>query len=296
MANLVTVTNIDSSSLASYLEKVSKIPSLSQEEELEAARSYSIKQDNISAQKLVGSHLKMVVKIAISYKNYGIPIQDLISEGNIGLIYALKKFDPELGNRFSTYAMWWVKATMQDYILKSWSLVKIGTTTAQKKLFFSLRKLKARISSVTNKKISSEDYLKIANDLGVSYQEVIDMDKRLSFKDSSLNMPSMLNDEGAEMITLIPDAKANQENITLNSQIASLKRQIISEAVDLLNERERDIFLQRNMLENPSTLEELSAKYNISKERVRQIEARSFEKVKLYILNHKKSKDITYAN
>lgn len=274
-----------SSGFSQYLKEINNIPSLTKEEEFMLAKAYLEEHDLEAAHQLVKSHLKLVAKIAMQYKNYGLPITELVSEGNIGLMQAVKKYDPELGFRLSTYAMWWIKASIQEYVLKSWSLVKIGTTSAQKKLFFSLRKMKNKISGSQARNIGPDDYIEIADQLGVTVKEVGEMDQRLSGGDISLNR--RLDDQdgsAAEMISLIPESKPSQEMLVAHSQLLNNQRKILSEAMTVLNEREAKILLARKLSEEPSTLDVLSNEYKISKERVRQIENRAFEKIQNYVL------------
>ena len=275
----------EQSSFYKYLKEVNNIPSLTPEEEFMLAKSYIAEQDLEAAHKLVTSHLKLVAKIAISYKGYGLPAIEMISEGNLGLMHAVKKFNPDLGYRLSTYAMWWIKASIQEYILRSWSLVKIGTTSAQKKLFFSLGKIKSKIRQAHDREVVASDYGKIALDLGVTEKEVRDMDMRMSNSDSSLN--NVIGDENtSEAIELIPEKSPNQETMFATKQDAALKNRILTEALKILNERELDILSRRKLTETPMTLDALSKIYNMSKERVRQIESRAFEKVQAYVLEY----------
>jgi RNA polymerase sigma-32 factor len=234
--------------------------------------------DTEAAHKLVTSHLRLVAKIAMGYRGYGLPVSDLISEGTIGLMQAVKKFDPDKGFRLSTYAMWWVKASMQEYILHSWSMVKIGTTSAQKKLFFSLRRLKAQMKAIEGGDLTPEQVAYIAKELSVSEDEVIQMNGRLSGRDHSLNKPLTLDSDG-EWQDFLMDESQDQETIIANEEEASQRHLLLSYAMDKLNDRERDILEARRLSEDPMTLEELSQKYDISRERVRQIESRAFEKV-----------------
>ena len=233
----------------------------------------------------MASHLKLVVKIAMKYKNYGLPIPELISEGNLGLMQAVKKYDPELGFRLSTYAMWWIKAAIQEYVLKSWSLVKIGTTSVQKKLFFSLGKIKNRIINTYARTINDQDYQDMANELGVSVKEVVEMDQRMSGSDISLNN-SVSHDESdnSEIIEFLPEQKPNQEISLLQRQDLQNKKLVLTEAMQVLNDREIKILTARKLKPSPETLDSLSLEYNISKERVRQIESRAFEKIQNYVL------------
>jgi RNA polymerase sigma-32 factor len=268
-----------------YLQKINKIPSLTQEEEFLLAKAYLEEHDLEAAHKLVTSHLKLVAKIAISYRNYGLPLPELVSEGNLGLMQAVKKYNPDLGFRLSTYAMWWIKAAIQEYILRSWSLVKIGTTAAQKKLFFSLSKVKRKITGLYSRSVTDEDFPQIAEELGVTKHEVAEMNLRLSGGDLSLN--KQVGDElnSGELIEFLPENRPNQESILINQQESISKRQLLKEALTVLNDRELDIFTERKLKDSPSTLDALSMKYTISKERIRQIENRAFEKIQNFILS-----------
>ena len=273
------------SGLQRYLQEINQIPSLSQEEEFMLAKSYLDNQDLSAAHKLVTSHLKLVAKIALSFRNYGLGTSELISEGNIGLMHAVKKFKPELGFRLSTYAMWWIKAAIQEYILKSWSLVKLGTTAAQKKLFFSLNKIKNKIRSTKEREINDQDYQEIAANLGVDKFDVIEMDQRLTKSDMSLNNPVLNDGSDSELIEFIPETRPSQETILAVSQETNNKRALLLEAMKLLSEREFLVIESRRLKETPETLDELSQKLLISKERVRQIENKAFEKIQSYILS-----------
>jgi RNA polymerase sigma-32 factor len=267
-----------------YLQEINKIPSLSQEEEFMLAKAYLEENDIAAAHKLVTSHLKLVAKLALSYRNYGLPVVELVSEGNLGLMQAIKKYNPDLGFRLSTYAMWWIKASIQEYILKSWSLVKIGTTTAQKKLFFSLGKIKNRLANVYSRKITEDDFPEIADKLEVSTKEVADMNRRMSGGDISLNSPYGSEENSSEMLDFVAETRPSQEVILANRQDNSNKHKLLLQGMKMLNERELFILQSRKLLEDPLTLDELSQKFNISKERVRQIENRAFEKLQEYIL------------
>lgn len=283
MIKLPAVTT--DSGFSKYLREINSIPSLSQEDEFLLAKAYLEEHDLDAAHKLVTSHLKLVVKIAMKYKNYGLPVAELVSEGNIGLMQAVKKYDPELGYRLSTYAMWWIKASIQEYVLKSWSLVKIGTTSAQKKLFFSLRKIKNKLSNHYARSIDANDYQEIADELGVSVKEVGEMDQRLAGPDMSLNRTIDQNDDdSSELIELLQETKASQEDTLSNNQLLNNQKQILSDAMHVLTEREVKILTARKLTTSPSTLDTLSGEYNISKERVRQIENKAFEKVQNYVL------------
>lgn len=268
-----------------YLQEINKIPSLSQEEEFMLAKAYLEQNDLLAAQKLVKSHLKLVVKIAMNYKKYGFPVAELVSEGNLGLMQAVKKYNPDLGFRLSTYAMWWIKAAIQEYVLRSWSLVKIGTTTAQKKLFFSLNKIKNKLANIYARKIGEQDFVQIANELGVTTNEVREMDLRLSRADLSLNNTVTKDDSTRELIEFVPENRPNQEMQLISKQHNVNRHQMLVKAMKILNERELEILTERKLKESPTTLEDLSIKYNISKERVRQIENKAFEKIQSFVLN-----------
>lgn len=271
-----------------YLQKINQIPSLSQEEEFLLAKAYLDNNDINAAQKLVSSHLKLVAKIALRYRNYGLPVPELVSEGNLGLMQAVKKYNPDLGFRLSTYAMWWIKAAIQEYILKSWSLVKIGTTSAQKKLFFSLGKIKHKISNLYSRSVTDNDFPEIATELGVSINEVRDMSSRLSGPDLSLNqhVNCQQDNKPRELIELLPESRPNQETTLIVKEESSIKNKLLNRALEILNGRELEIFTARKLKDDPDTLEILSNKYQISKERVRQIEAKAFEKVQSFVLRN----------
>lgn len=281
--NLPAISS-SSDGFSRYLQEINNIPSLSKEEEFLLAKNYLENNDLNAAHKLVSSHLKLVAKIAIRYRNYGLPITELVSEGNLGLMQAVKKYDPELGFRLSTYAMWWIKAAIQEYVLKSWSLVKIGTTSAQKKLFFSLSKIKNRIVNNYSRAVNYQDYQEMADELGIEVKEVVEMDQRLSGPDVSLNSSTNRDDGNAELIEFLPESKPNQELILLQKQDMQNKKLILAEAMKILNDREVKIFNARRLSNSPETLDSLSLEYNISKERVRQIENRAFEKLQDYVL------------
>ena len=270
--------------LQSYLAEINKIPSLTQEEEFMLAKAFLERSDKEAAHKLVTSHLKLVAKIAMSYRNYGLSINEMISEGNLGLIHAVKKYNPDLGFRLSTYAMWWIKANIQDYILKSWSLVKLGTTAAQKKLFFGLSRLKNKISALYLRVPNDQDYENIANELGVSKKEVFEANERLVFRDMSLNQYTNQDSQSTEMIDILPDTSPNQELVLCEKQDNSFKMKILNAGLKHLNDRELYILKHRKLAEPVVTLEELSSKFQISKERVRQIENRAFEKLQHFVL------------
>ncbi|WP_342225636.1 RNA polymerase sigma factor RpoH [Rickettsia endosymbiont of Urophora cardui] len=285
-SNINALAISSESGFYSYLQKINKIPSLTQEEEFLLAKSYLEQNDLQAAHKLVTSHLKLVAKIATGYRTYGLPVTELVSEGNIGLMQAVKKFNPELGFRLSTYAMWWIKAAIQEYILKSWSLVKMGTTAAQKKLFFSLSKIKNKITNLYSRAITSDDFVQIADELGVSVSEVSDMNIRLSGSDLSLNN-TINNDDASsgELIELLPETRPNPEAIAISKEDMTHKRALLSSAMTVLNARELRILTERKLQDTPKTLDVLSSEYNISKERIRQIENTAFEKIKKFILS-----------
>lgn len=271
-----------------YLQKINRIPSLTAEEEYMLAKSY-FEQNNLkAAHSLVKSHLKLVAKIALSYRGYGLPVVDLVSEGNIGLLQAVKKYNPELGFRLSTYAIWWIKAAIQDYILRSWSLVKLGTTAAQKKLFFNLGKIKNKITKLHARAINSSDYKQIADESGVSIAEVSEVNQRLSNSDLSLNTPiSYHEDDATELVELVPEHRPNQEKILANQQDLNLKQEVLQNALQTLTQRELYIIRARKLQDEPDTLEKLSLHFNVSKERIRQIESKAFEKLQQYAMNTK---------
>ncbi len=267
--------------LSGYIEKVNKFPYLTQDEELSLAKKWSLDGDVAAAHQLVTSHLRLVVKMAFGFRGYGLPLFELISEGNIGLMQAVKKFDPDKGFRLSTYAMWWIKAAMQEYVLHSWSLVKIGTTAAQKKLFFNLRRMKNRLQKLDNSSLSPEEVREIATELDVSEREVLEMDSRLAYSDQSLNSPVMNMDgeDSGEIIDFVKDGSAGQDIIIAESQDMSRKKLLLANAMNTLSDRERNILVARRLNDNPATLEDLSQEHGISRERVRQIENRAMEKL-----------------
>ncbi len=267
------------SGLTHYLQEINKFPMLEEQEEYMLAKAWREHGDVAAAHKLVTSHLRLVAKIAMNYRGYGLPVAELISEGNIGLMQAVKRFEPDKGFRLATYAMWWIKASIQEFILRSWSLVKIGTTAAQKKLFFNLRKLKNLIKRNQEGNLKPEEITEIATLLNVPEQDVIDMEQRMSQADYSLNKP-ISDDEGAsEWRDYLEDGSANQENWLGESEDYEQKQYVLENAMKQLNDRERHIIKERRLKEVPTTLEELSQHYNISRERVRQIENRAMEKL-----------------
>jgi RNA polymerase sigma-32 factor len=279
-------TSIDGS-LGSYLKQIKKFPMLSLEEEYMLAKSWKERGDLKSAEKLVTSHLRLVAKIAMGYRGYGLPASELVSEGSIGLMQAVKKFDPEKGFRLATYAMWWIKASIQEYVLRSWSLVKMGTTTAQKKLFFNLKKIKNQISASESGDLSMEHVEEISKRLNVKKEEVVSMNRRLSGKEKSLNAP-INNEDGTEWQDWIVDSKIDQELVLSQNQELSIRKKLMNESLNVLKLREKEILTARRLSEDIATLEDLSKKYSISRERVRQIETKAFEKLQEAMLSSTK--------
>ena len=282
-------------SLSSYLGKIKKFPMLSAEEEYMLAKSWRDRGDLKSAHKLVTSHLRLVARMAMGYRGYGLPVSELISEGNIGLMQAVKKFDPEKGFRLATYAMWWIKASIQEYILRSWSLVKMGTTTAQKKLFFNLKKVKNQISASSYGDLKPEEVNEISKRLSVKKEEVVSMNRRMYGKEKSLNDP-IKDEEGGEWQDWIVDDNLDQELKLSQDQELNNRKKLMHDSMEILNAREKEILFDRKLSENTATLEELSKKYKISRERVRQIETRAFEKLQKAMLNSTKSKNLLPRN
>jgi len=281
--------------LSKYLAQIKKFPMLSAEEEYMLAKNWKNRGDLKAAQKLVTSHLRLVAKIAMGYRGYGLPVSDLVSEGNIGLMQAVKKFDPERGFRLATYAMWWIKASMQEYILRSWSLVKIGTTTAQKKLFFNLKKLKNQLSITTTGDLKPEHVDVISKKLDVKKEEVVSMNRRLYGKEKSLNDPVKEGD-GTEWQDWIVDNKLDQELKLSQDQEFNERKKLMNNSMGILNPREKEILVARKLSENPQTLDDLSKKYKISRERIRQIEGKAFEKLQKAMLNAAKSNNLLPKN
>ena len=265
-------------SLNSYLQEIRKFPMLAADEEYMLAKSWVDHEDRKAAHKMVTSHLRLVAKIAMGYRGYGLPVADLIAEGNVGMMQAVKKFDPERGFRLATYAMWWIRASIQEYILRSWSLVKIGTTAAQKKLFFNLRRIKGKIQALEVGDLHPDQVEHIATALNVPEKDVVSMNRRMTAGDASLNAPMQMDGEG-EWMDWLEDDSPNQEILIAEKEELIQRRGMLAEAMGDLNERERDIFMERRLKDNPSTLEDLSQKYKVSRERIRQIEVRAFEKV-----------------
>lgn len=263
-----------------YLQEIRKFPMLEQEEEYMLAKRWVEDQDTEAAHALVTSHLRLAAKIAMGYRGYGLPQAEVISEANVGLMQAVKRFDPEKGFRLATYAMWWIRASIQEYILRSWSLVKLGTTSAQKKLFFNLRKAKARIGALEDGDLRPEHVDRIAHDLNVTKEEVISMNRRLSGGDASLNATISADGEGAaEWQDWLEDETADQASDYAEHDELEIRRELMAEAMAVLNEREQDILTQRRLMDAPVTLDELSRQYRVSRERIRQIEVRAFEKL-----------------
>ncbi|WP_172449859.1 RNA polymerase sigma factor RpoH [Porphyrobacter sp. HT-58-2] len=268
-------------SLNRYLAEIRKFPVLTAEQEYMLAKRYAEHEDPEAAAQLVSSHLRLVAKIAMGYRGYGLPVADLISEGNVGLMQGVKKFEPDRGFRLATYAMWWIKASIQEYILRSWSLVKMGTTAAQKKLFFNLRRMKKNLDAYEDSDLRPDDLAKIATDLGVPEQEVINMNRRMMMGgDGSLNTPMRGGEEGSgEWQDWLADDRPLQDETVAEAEESQMRMEMLSEAMNSLNERERHILTERRLTEKPQTLEELSQEYDVSRERIRQIEVRAFEKL-----------------
>ena len=268
-------------SLNRYLSEIRKFPVLTAEQEYMLAKRYQEHEDPEAAAQLVSSHLRLVAKIAMGYRGYGLPVADLISEGNVGLMQGVKKFEPDRGFRLATYAMWWIKASMQEFILRSWSLVKMGTTAAQKKLFFNLRRMKKQLEAYEDSDLSPEDVTKIATDLGVPEQEVVNMNRRMMMGgDASLNVSLRGAEEGSgEWQDWLTDDRPLQDETVAEAEESQMRMAMLAEAMGSLNERERHILTERRLTEKPQTLEELSQAYDVSRERIRQIEVRAFEKL-----------------
>ncbi len=285
MPTAIAIPRIGSEgSLSRYLQEIRKFPMLEAAEEFMLAKRWREHGDVEAAHKLVTSHLRLVAKIARGYRGYGLPVSELISEGNVGMMQAVKRFDPDRGFRFATYAMWWIRASIQEYILHSWSLVKMGTTAAQKKLFFNLRKLKGQMQAIDEGSLSPENVKHIAETLSVPEADVISMDQRLSSPDHSLNAPLRSDSEG-EWLDWLVDETENQEFQLAEEEEFNNRRRLLSRAMKGLNTRERHILTERRLREDPATLEELSQQYGISRERVRQIEVRAFEKLQKSMKN-----------
>lgn len=265
--------------LSRYLQEIRHFPMLEAGEEIRLAEKWRDHSDNDAAHRLVTSHLRLVAKIAMGYRGYGLPVSDLVSEGNIGLMKAVKKFDPERGFRLSTYAMWWIRASITEYVLRSWSMVKLGTMAAQKKLFFSLRKMKSRLNIIESGDLTPDQLSQLSEAMDVSEDEINAMNRRLMARDASLNAPLSQDEEGAEFQDTLVDDNPSPEYIAAESQELSFRRELLQDAMADLNDRERDIIAERRLKDDPMTLEELGERYGISRERVRQLEVRAFEKI-----------------
>ncbi len=280
--------------LSAYLAQIKKFPMLDAEEEYMLAKNWKQTGNLKAAEKLVTSHLRLVAKIAMGYKGYGLPVNEMISEGNVGLMQAVKKFEPEKGFRLATYAMWWIKASIQEYILRSWSLVKIGTTTAQKKLFFNLKKLKNQIAPKSEGDLRKEHVTEIANKLDVNEDEVVSMNRRLAGKEHSLNAP--VGEDGDQWQDWVVDKEMDQELNFAQKEELDQRKDLLKDSIKILNDREKEILYSRRLTDEPSTLEDLSKKFEISRERIRQIENKAFEKLQKHMLNSAKSKNLLPAN
>ena len=298
MSNEKTISNLPTPSvggLSLYLAQIKKFPMLDAEEEYMLAKNWRENGNLKSAHKLVTSHLRLVAKIAMGYRGYGLPVNELISEGNIGLMQAVKKFDPDKGFRLATYAMWWIKASIQEYVLRSWSLVKMGTTTAQKNLFFNLKNIKNQIDPGQEGDLKDEQVNEISKRLDVDSKEVVNMNRRMMGQEKSLNDP-IKSGESDEWLDWLVDSSLDQELLVSQQQEYNDKKELLNDAMKILNEREKAIINARRLSENPKTLEELSKKYNISRERIRQIETKAFEKLQKSMINASKSKNLLPAN
>ncbi len=274
--------------LSRYLEEIRKFPMLEPGEEFMLAKRWKEHADSDAAEKMVTSHLRLVAKIAMGYRGYGLPIGEVVSEGNVGLMQAVKRFEPDKGFRLATYAMWWIRASIQEYILRSWSLVKMGTTAAQKKLFFNLRRTKSQLQALEEGDLKPETVTKIATKLGVSEDDVISMNRRLG-GDSSLNAPVRAETESGEWQDWLVDETPSQETRLVEDEELSMRKSYLRSAMAVLNDRERRVFEARRLAEEPATLEELSEEFNVSRERIRQIEVRAFEKVQKAVTSSAKS-------
>ena len=283
-------------SFEAYLSKIRKFPMLDAAEEYILAKNWREKGDKESAHKLVTSHLRLVAKVAMGYRGYGLPVNELVSEGNIGLMQAVKKFDPEKGFRLATYAMWWIKASIQEYILRSWSLVKIGTTAAQKKLFFNLRKMKSQIVKADQSDLLPEQITEIADRLDVKEDEVKSMEQRLAGHEKSLNAPIKSDSDEGEWQDWVVDENADQELQISHKQELDKRQTLLNKALNILEDREKSILYDRRLIDEPKTLEELSIKHKVSRERIRQIENRAFEKIQKEMLDMAKKEKLITAN
>ena len=290
--NLPALSNEGGLSL--YLAQIKKFPMLDKEEEYMLAKNWKNTGNLKSAEKLVTSHLRLVAKIAMGYKGYGLPVNEIISEGNVGLMQAVKKFEPEKGFRLATYAMWWIKASIQEYVLRSWSLVKIGTTTAQKKLFFNLKKIKNQIAPRSEGDLRDEQVSEIAKKLSVREDEVVSMNRRMSGKEHSLNAP--IGEDGDEWQDWLADKDMDQELKFAQKEEMEQRKDLLADSIKILNDREKKILYARRLNDEPTTLENLSKKYKVSRERIRQIENKAFEKLQKHMLNSEKSKNLLTVN
>jgi RNA polymerase sigma-32 factor len=291
-SSLPTLSN--EGGLSAYLEQIKKFPMLAAEEEYMLAKNWKTTGNIKAAEKLVTSHLRLVAKIAMGYRGYGLPVNEMISEGNVGLMQAVKKFEPEKGFRLATYAMWWIRASIQEYILRSWSLVKIGTTTAQKKLFFNLKKVKNKIAPQSEGDLRPEHVNEIAKKLDVSEHEVISMNRRLSGKEFSLN--AQVGEDGDEWQDWLVDKELDHDLKFAHQEEMRQRQSLLKDSIKILNEREREILYSRRLNDEPTTLEDLSKKYKISRERIRQIENKAFEKIQKHMLLSAKSKNLLPVN
>ena len=295
MSTSLAVSNLSSSAMPApspdgglnrYLSEIRKFPMLAKDEEFMLAKRWQEHQDPKAAHRLVTSHLRLVAKIAMGYRGYGLPVGEVISEGNVGLMQAVKKFDPDRGFRLATYAMWWIKASIQEYVLRSWSLVKMGTTAAQKTLFFNLRKVKSEISALEEGDLRHDQVEQIATKLGVSEQDVVNMNRRMSSPDSSLNAPLRASEGEAEWQDwLVDDKQQSQETVLADAEEHDIRMELLQAAMGELNAREREILTERRLKDNPTTLEDLAERFGVSRERVRQIEVRAFEKLQKAMVN-----------
>ena len=292
-SNLPTLSG--EAGLSLYLAQIKKFPMLDAEEEYMLAKNWKERGNLKAAHKLVTSHLRLVAKIAMGYKGYGLPVSELISEGNIGLMQAVKKFNPDKGFRLATYAMWWIKASIQEYVLRSWSLVKMGTTAAQKKLFFNLKKLKQQIAPREEGDLRKEQVKEISERLGVKSEEVVSMNRRMMGQEKSLNVP-LNSEDGTEWQDWVVDESLDQELYVSQKQELDEKKNLLYDSIKILNERERKIIEERKLSSNPKTLDELSKKFKISRERIRQIESTAFNKLQKAMLNSSKSKNLLPKN
>ena len=293
ISNLPSLTS--EGGLSVYLAQIKKFPILDAEEEYMLAKNWKERGNLKSAHKLVTSHLRLVAKIAMGYRGYGLPVNELISEGNIGLMQAVKKFDPEKGFRLATYAMWWIKAAIQEYVLRSWSLVKMGTTSAQKKLFFNLKKMKKQIAPYEEGDLKKEQVDQISKKLGVKSEEVVNMNRRMMGQEKSLNDPIKDGEKGEWQDWIVSD-DLDQELFVSQKQELDEKKSLLNQSIKILNDREREILEERKLSSEPKTLEDLSKKYKISRERIRQIETKAFEKLQKAMLNATQSKNLLPRN